>query len=183
MITAAEAVSIVTTFDPAADGLARKSQELVLGLLTQSPAPYSRDQFAPGHITCTALVFHPSAPLVLMMHHHRLQRWLLPGGHVESTDLSLHSAAAREAEEETCVQLDGAVAPRLAGIDVHGIPAKHAEPYHLHHDLIWAFRARSGAIEVTSEAPEVIWAAEADFDRLQIADSIRLAIRRAGTLP
>ena len=83
MITASDAIEIVNRFDPGPDGLARKSKELVLGLLEHRPAPFSRGQFRPGHITCTALVLHPSEPLFLMMHHHRLHRWLLPGGHVE----------------------------------------------------------------------------------------------------
>src|SRR5882724_11068654 len=101
-----DSIGIVSGFEPDGDGLARKSKELVLGLLRNSPEPFSRSQFQPGHITCTALVAHPSRPLVLMMHHHRLQRWLLPGGHVEAGDASLSAAAARESEEETRVQLD-----------------------------------------------------------------------------
>jgi 8-oxo-dGTP pyrophosphatase MutT (NUDIX family) len=183
VITAAAAIEIVEAFDPGPDGLARKSRELVLGLLHESVAPFSRDQFEPGHITCTALVFHPSGPLVLMMHHHRLHRWLLPGGHVELTDPSLSAAAAREAVEETTVLLDSTCASVLVGIDVHGIPAQKDEPYHLHHDLIWCLRAQSDAIEVTDEAPQVMWAAEGDFERFQIADSIGNTVRRAGNLP
>ena len=189
MITAAAAIEIVEAFDPGPDGLARKSRELVLGLLRESPAPFSRDQFEPGHITCTALVFHPSQPLVfsgalvLMMHHHRLHRWLLPGGHVELVDPSLSAAAAREAVEETAVLLEPSFTPMLVGIDVHGIPAKKDEPYHLHHDLIWRLPAASEQIAVTDEAPQVMWASDNDFDRLQIADSIRNAVRRAGNLP
>ncbi len=182
MITAAEALDTVAPFDPQHDGLARKSQELILGILQSSAAPFSRDQFTPGHITCTALVLHPSEPLILFMHHHRLHRWLLPGGHVEPSDASLSAAAAREAVEETSVRLDPAFAPFLAGLDVHGIPPKKSEPFHLHHDLIWCLRAASDAIEITDEAPQVLWASSSDFGRLQIADSIINAIRRAESL-
>jgi len=182
MITAEQAIETLTHFQPGTDGLARKSQELCLGLVRHSSQPFSRNQFEPGHITCTALVRHPSQPLVLMMHHHRLHRWLLPGGHVELSDDSLSAAAAREAVEETTIQLDLSIPPVLAGIDVHGIPPKKDEPFHLHHDLIWCLRAVSDAIEVTDEAPQVTWAAASDFDRLQIADSIRNSILRAGLL-
>jgi 8-oxo-dGTP pyrophosphatase MutT (NUDIX family) len=112
------------------------------------------------------------------MHHHRLQRWLLPGGHVEETDISLAAAAAREAVEETLVQIDGGRDAQLAGIDVHGIPPKPTEPFHLHHDLIWCFRAVTEDIAITDEAPRVLWAEEADWDRLSVADSIRNGIRR-----
>ena len=174
----ADATRSLEKFDPADDGLAAKSKELTLEMLKLTSAPFSRKQFAPGHVTCTALVFHPDDNRVLLMHHHRLRRWLLPGGHVEKSDATLGAAAAREAEEETHVHIDPGSIPRLAGVDVHGIPAKKAEPFHLHHDLIWCFRARTAEITITSEAPAVIWAAEEDWDRLQVADSIRRSIRR-----
>ncbi len=113
------------------------------------------------------------------MHHHRLHRWLLPGGHVEESDASLAGAAAREAQEETCVLIDESRAPSLAGIDVHGIPPKKDEPFHLHHDLIWCFRALTDDIQITDEAPSVLWAGSADWDRLNVAESIRNAILRS----
>jgi 8-oxo-dGTP pyrophosphatase MutT (NUDIX family) len=173
------AVGIVERFDPGADGLARKSRELTLQLLTLTPDPFSRLQFTPGHVTCTALVLHPDRGRVVMMHHHRLLRWLLPGGHVEAGDLCLADAAAREAQEETRVRVDAGREATLVGIDVHGIPAKRDEPFHLHHDLIWLFRAADDAITRTDEALDAMWAAESDWNRLGIADSIRNAIGRA----
>jgi 8-oxo-dGTP pyrophosphatase MutT (NUDIX family) len=177
-VTASEACSVIEGFEPGTDGLARKSRELTLDLLRQTSAPFSRHQFTPGHVTCTALVLHPSEVKVLFIFHHRLQRWLLPGGHVEESDASLSAAAAREAAEETLVQIAGDRAAPLAGIDVHGIPGKMNEPFHLHHDLIWCFRALTDEIAITDEAPSVVWAQEADWDRLKVADSIRHSIHR-----
>jgi 8-oxo-dGTP pyrophosphatase MutT (NUDIX family) len=177
-VTPSEACRVVEEFDPGADGLARKSAELTLDLLRQTSAPFSRNQFTPGHVTCTALVFHPGDLKVLFMYHHRLHRWLLPGGHVEESDASLAAAASREASEETMVRIEQNSAARLAGIDVHGIPGKKNEPFHLHHDLIWCFRALTDEIASTDEAPSVAWAEEADWDPLNIADSIRNSIRR-----
>ena len=183
LFTAAQACGIVEAFGAGTDGytddLARKSQELVLGLLRLTPDPFSRDQFTPGHITCTALVRHPVSSAVLFMHHHRLHRWLLPGGHVEREDASPHAAAAREALEETHIKLDLFVAPVLAGIDVHGIPAKKDEPYHLHHDLIWCFRALTDEISISDEAPSVRWAVPDEWDDMGVAESIRRSIRRS----
>ncbi len=112
------------------------------------------------------------------MHHHRLLRWLLPGGHVEAEDESLDAAAAREAFEETAVRLDTA-SGRLVGIDVHGIPPKKGEPFHLHHDLIWCFRAVASGIERSEEAPEVRWAGPDAWDSLGLAESIRRSILRS----
>jgi 8-oxo-dGTP pyrophosphatase MutT (NUDIX family) len=173
------AIGIVESFDPGADGLGSKNRELTLQLLRLTPEPFSRTQFTPGHVTCTALVFHPDGERALMIRHHRLLRWLLPGGHVEAGDESLADAAAREAEEETRVRIDTGRAARLIGIDVHGIPAKRDAPFHLHHDLIWCFRAADEGIARTEEALDALWGAESDWDRLGIADSIRNAISRA----
>lgn len=178
MVGVSDAIHIVERFEPGPDDLAAKSRELVLGLLAGSLSPFSRDQFAPGHITCTALVIHPLQQKVLMMYHHRLHRWLLPGGHVEAEDLSLAAGAAREAREETAVELDAAFKPVLCGIDVHGIPGRREEPYHLHHDLIWCLRAGSDAIESTEEAPRVAWALPDDFARLEVTESIRRSVAR-----
>ncbi len=170
---------IIRQFHSGLDGIARKSKQLSLDLLENTAAPFARDQFTPGHITCTALVLHPDGERVLMMHHHRLYRWLLPGGHVEESDASPADAAAREAFEETSVAIDPRFVPLLVGVDVHGIPPKRDEPFHLHHDLIWCFRAATDRIEKSDEAPQVMWATERDWDNLGIAESIRNSIRRA----
>jgi 8-oxo-dGTP pyrophosphatase MutT (NUDIX family) len=179
-VIVSEAVAAVEGFDSCADRLAGKSRELTIDLLRHSAEPFSRNQFAPGHVTCTALVVHPTESRVLFMHHHRLHRWLLRGGHVEDSDASLPDAAAREATEETHVRIDPERVPFLAGIDVHGIPPKKDEPFHLHHDLIWCFRALSEDIATTDEAPSVLWAGCADWDRLNVAESIRNSVLRAG---
>ena len=65
-----------------------------------------------------------------------------------------------------------------AGIDVHGIPPKQREPYHLHHDLIWCFRAANERIAATPEAPELLWAGADDWGRLDLTQSIRNSIAR-----
>src|SRR5688572_7116975 len=62
------------------DGEAEKSRELTLSLLAWSPAPFSRNIFNPGHVTCTGVVLSPDKHHVLLVHHRRLDRWLLPGG-------------------------------------------------------------------------------------------------------
>jgi 8-oxo-dGTP pyrophosphatase MutT (NUDIX family) len=172
---------VVKAFDPGDDGLAAKSQDLVYLLLRHGTRPFSPRQFWPGHITCTALILHPREQRVLVINHHRLHRWLLPGGHVEKSDVSLDAVAAREAQEETRVQLDRRHTPFLAGIDVHGIPPRAHEPYHLHHDLVWCFRASSEQFEITAEAPDVMWAQESDWERLNLTPSIRQGVRRVLT--
>ena len=174
-----DALRLVEQF--AASPEEQKSQELILALLELTEAPFSRNQYNPGHITCSAVVLDPTHQRVLLMFHHRHHRWLLPGGHVEETDAALADAAGRETTEETAVRLAWKIG--LVGMDVHGIPArkrKH-EPFHLHHDLIFAFEAESDLISTSSEAPQVTWARPDEFARYALpANIVRAATRALG---
>jgi 8-oxo-dGTP pyrophosphatase MutT (NUDIX family) len=177
MPSTAVALALVRAFSPSPEE--EKSRELILALLELTEAPFSRDQFHPGHITCTAVVLHPDFGHVLLMHHHRHRRWLLPGGHVEKTDAMLSDTAKREAIEETAVRIADSSTGTLVGLDVHGIPARKGEPFHLHHDLIFAFNANSEEFARTDEAPEVVWCALDEFERYSLPSSITRAIERA----
>ena len=178
MVDAASVTALVRSFADDEDGQAMKSAELILNLLEWSPAPFSRHQFTPGHITCTGLVIAHDDNRILLVHHRRLDRWLLPGGHVDPEDSEIWDAARREVVEETAAVLAPDPAPRLAGIDVHGIPAGKGEPYHLHHDLIFAFRATASALQVSEESRAVAWCAPAEFDRYSVPENVRRAYLR-----
>jgi len=170
------ALDLVRVFEASPEE--EKSRELILSLLEFTAAPFSRDQFHPGHITCTAIVLHPNRRRFLLMHHHRHRRWLLPGGHVEESDATLADAARREAIEETYVRIAPSGPARLAGMDVHGIPQRKGEPFHLHHDLIFAFEASSGEFAPTEEAPQVVWCGADEFARYALPSGIRRAAER-----
>jgi 8-oxo-dGTP pyrophosphatase MutT (NUDIX family) len=158
-----------------------KSLDLIQSLLTGTPQPFSREQFHPGHITATGLVFHPHIPAVAMVLHARLQRWLLPGGHVEPNDPSILAAAAREVHEETGLLVEGG---SIVGADVHPIPARCRdgqliEPYHYHHDILVAFRANSAELSLSGESLDLRWVSPAEFDAFAVPPNIRRAYTRA----
>jgi 8-oxo-dGTP pyrophosphatase MutT (NUDIX family) len=173
-----EGLDLASNFDPSPEE--EKSRELILGLLEHTPAPFSRYQYHAGHITVGALVFSPDSKRVLLMYHHRHQRWLLPGGHVEESDATLEDAARRETLEETAVLTLSEGSPLLAGLDVHGIPARprKGEPFHLHHDLIFAVRAESEACLPTEEAPRVAWCEIAELAQYGVPANILRAASR-----
>jgi 8-oxo-dGTP pyrophosphatase MutT (NUDIX family) len=177
MIQASHAIRLVESFEPAPEE--QKSRELILALLELSAAPFSRHQFNPGHITCSAVVLDPERRRVLLMHHHRFRRWLLAGGHVEETDATLAETAGRETTEETTVRVAREIG--LVGLDVHGIPARKGkhEPFHLHHDLIFAFEAESDAIATTDEAPQVVWATRDQLPEYNLPPNVARALMRA----
>lgn len=176
MINLAHSCALVESF-PADEEI--KSRELILGLLRHGADPFSREHFTPGHITSTGVVLHPARDRVLVIHHARLERWLLPGGHVEPEDAALWQAARREVQEETGVAVTGE--GWLAGMDVHGIPPKRGEPYHLHHDLKFAFVAADDALTASEETRGAGWCPidEAAFEQYGLPPSIRRAVRRA----
>ena len=177
MIDIADAAALVRAFDVPNDGEALKSRDLALMLLASVVHPFSRKLFAPGHITATGLVLSPFPSRLLLVHHRRLDRWLPPGGHVEPEDDSLGDAARREVLEETGVSVAPG-APRLAGIDVHGIPARGSEPYHLHHDLLFLFHATTTDLQVSPESRDVIWCPPDQFDRYDVPPNVRRAFAR-----
>jgi len=181
MPDASEADRIVRAFADFTDGAAMKSRDLVLLLLQHSPTPFARSHFTPGHITCTGLVLSPDTERILLVHHRRLDRWLLPGGHVESSDPSLADTARREVVEETYASLGPDAPLALAGIDVHGIPPKRHEPFHLHHDLVFLFRAESDRCGVSNESRAVAWCAPDEFDRYDVPENVRRSWRRVKT--
>jgi 8-oxo-dGTP pyrophosphatase MutT (NUDIX family) len=159
-----------------------KSRELVLQLLIHTPAPFSRAQFIPGHITSTGLVLHPHRNAFLLVLHRRLNRWLLPGGHVEPEDAEIWDTSRREVIEETGAVLCESV-PFLVGIDVHGIPPGRREPFHLHHDLIFAFRAASPDLARTKEVREVAWCDLENVSRYDLPSNILRCAARALSAP
>lgn len=52
------------------------------------------------HVTASCFVFTPDFEQVLLCFHKKGQFWVQLGGHVETTDVSVGSAAIREAREE-----------------------------------------------------------------------------------
>ena len=160
------------------DGESTKSQELILHLLDHTSAPYSRHQYQPGHITSTGMVLHPDGNAVLLVHHKRLNRWLLPGGHVEPEDLSVWHAARREVAEETAVMLSSASKPYIVGLDVHGIPSNGIEPYHLHHDVIVGFRASGVEFVVSEESRAIAWCRPDEFAKYAVPSNVRRAFAK-----
>jgi 8-oxo-dGTP pyrophosphatase MutT (NUDIX family) len=97
-----------------------------------------------GHITTSAFIVDHETSGVLLLKHKSLQRWLQPGGHVDSTDTSLQSAALREAFEETGLDAENLalLSPQIFDVDSHYIPEnpRKQEPAHIHHDIRFLFK-------------------------------------------
>ena len=97
----------------------------------------------PGHFTASGFVLSPDRGSVLLILHGKLNRWLQPGGHIESADASVEAAARREIAEETGLEAMTRAGTDLARIDAHQIPARGIEPEHVHIDLALGFIAQT----------------------------------------
>jgi 8-oxo-dGTP pyrophosphatase MutT (NUDIX family) len=115
----------------------------------------------PGHLTSSGIVFDPSDKHFLLVHHNMLNRWLQPGGHLESGEFP-YQAARREVREETGISPDTLLS-RIEGfampidIDSHTIPAnpRKGEPAHTHHDFRFAFTIDREMHHITLQEEEV----------------------------
>jgi 8-oxo-dGTP pyrophosphatase MutT (NUDIX family) len=153
-------------------------------LLEDTPAPFSRDQYQPGHLTCSACVIDPVSARVLLLHHARLGRWLQPGGHAEPGDDTPFAGALRELHEESGITaaapLRGPSGSALVDLDVHEIPARGAEPAHLHYDLRYAFAANGGyALRKSDESHALRWVAIDRLAELTDEESVTRLVARA----
>ena len=117
----------------------------------------SRKEFRIGHVTAGAAVVDLTGR-VLMIQHKTLDKWLLPGGHLEPEDTSLLGASLRELEEETGIPWQQVVSPPAHGItpvdiDIHKIPANPAkdEPEHHHFDIRYAHRVENTDVQLQLE--------------------------------
>lgn len=153
-------------------------------LLEDTTAPFSREQFRPGHLTCSACVLGGGGAHVLLLHHVRLDRWLQPGGHVEPGDGTPLAGALRELREESGLSvlapLAGSGGSALVDLDIHEIPARGAEPDHLHFDLRYAFAVRGNPSLVRSEESTALrWISVAHLGELTDEESVTRLVARA----
>ncbi len=137
-----------------------KHLTLPLALLDEGADVTSRKEYQ-GHATAGAVLTDP-AGRVLFIRHLALDKWLLPGGHLEPEDAALIGAALRELTEETGIRPQDVVPLHDAPIhiDVHPIPANEAkgEAAHQHIDFRFVFGTASGVGALqTEEVTAAAW--------------------------
>ena len=160
---------------PAADEAEAEDVQRVLRLL-DTPSPFSRGQFDPGHLTASAVVLDRERQRTALIRHVKLQRWLQPGGHFEPGEMDPWAAAAREVFEET-----GLIArPRRVGgfldVDVHAIPARADEPSHEHFDLRVELIVDQGTLSAGDGASAARWVGPDDLAGLDLDPGLHRAL-------
>ncbi len=134
---------------------------------------FSRSRYEPGHFTASGFVLAPGGDALLMIFHDKLQRWLQPGGHVETGDAGIAEAAWREVAEETGLDDHVGVTSAIFDVDVHPIPQSSHEPAHRHLDVRFLFRAGSSQLVAGSGVTEARWISLAELASTEPGASMR----------
>lgn len=130
-----------------------------------------------GHVTGSAWVVNPERTHALLVHHRRLGRWLQPGGHCDGSPDVL-GTALREVLEETGIRA-APVSGAIFDVDAHDIPARGAEPAHVHYDIRYLAEAPLAAEPVVSpESRDVRWVALEEISRLDTDASVLRLVQK-----
>ncbi|MEX0953442.1 MAG: NUDIX domain-containing protein [Nitriliruptoraceae bacterium] len=140
------------TDHPCHDAAERAAVDAAVHLIDARDDPFDQQDHA-LHLTASAIVIDPQGH-VLLHRHRRLQRWLQPGGHVESGE-TVDVAALRETVEESglpVTHLPGG--PALVHVDDHPGPRGHR---HLDLRLVVTASASAPFAPAPGESPDLRW--------------------------
>ena len=169
-------IASLREFRPADTGEQRALVRLQ-ALLDGEADPFDRERHVPGHVTASAFVLDPSRGRLLLVLHHKLQRWLQPGGHVEPCDSSVWEAAVREVEEETGLSDLDMVGEGPFDVDVHLVA--HGGPEHEHLDVRYLVGSASEDAFAGDGVDDVRWVSLEEMEGME-ASLWRPALKALG---
>ena len=168
-----------------ADPLEARDLDRILAFVARHAKPFDR-AIPEGHLTGSALVVGASGRRTLLLFHHKLARWVQPGGHADTADDSGEAVALREATEETGIRglRLHASAPRPLDVDIHPIPERENEPAHEHLDLRYLVVAPDDAplAPGAGESRLLRWFAWEELAELGLDRGLLRALGKARTL-
>jgi 8-oxo-dGTP pyrophosphatase MutT (NUDIX family) len=156
-----------------APGDDREAQALdaVRRFVSAHPNCFERS-LAIGHITGSAWVVDRDRTSALLTHHRKLDKWLQPGGHADG-DPDILAVALREVREECGLDAIRPVSEGIFDIDIHAIPARLAEPGHLHYDVRFLIEAdRNAPLSLSEESRSLAWVPLDEIAQLNPEESI-----------
>ena len=135
----------------------RMHREKIIAFVERNRTRWWQRSTLDGHVTASAWVLNRHRTHALLLHHAKLDCWVQPGGHLDDTDASPAAGAWREAREETGLSSLQQADENLFDVDVHPIPARSAEPAHLHYDLRYLIISPDGAVTISDESLGARW--------------------------
>jgi 8-oxo-dGTP pyrophosphatase MutT (NUDIX family) len=136
---------------------------------------------AAGHVTGSAWVVDQDRSHVLLTHHRKLDKWLQPGGHADG-DPDVLRVALREVEEESGLSVVSPVSEAIFDVDAHCIPARGAEPEHVHYDVRFLIEAdRSRPLRISHESKDLAWVPLVRVGELNTDDSVMRMVSKTAS--
>lgn len=167
-------VESVAIGDPVVDADRRR----ILDLLSSHDDVAVRTS-RPGHLTGSAFVIDHERRCCVLLFHHKLQRWLQPGGHADG-EMNLAKVAWREATEETGIP-GLLIDPQPVDLDIHRV-APPREDAHLHLDLRFVLVAPPQARLVGNHESDALrWVERDELDGYDVDDGLRRLADRSWT--
>lgn len=131
-----------------------------------------------GHLTASAWITDESRNYVLLIHHHKLDKWFQLGGHADG-ESDLRKAALTEAREESGLHLFTFVSDTVFDVDTHLIPARLHEPAHIHYDIRFLLEAdKNEPLMRNHESKGLEWVAVEQVAALNNSESILRMLRK-----
>ena len=123
---------------------------------------------------------------VLLLFHHKLRRWLPPGGHVEEYE-DPWAALVRECREETGLTVRPVAAAsrqgRERGVrllpDPHHVQVEHIDSQHDHVDLVYFCRRAGGRLRRNPESEALRWFSREELNVPPLKPNVRSFARQA----
>lgn len=142
------------------------------------------------HDTASVYIFYKEETeyKLLLVHHKKFNRWMVPGGHVEGYE-NHYECALREVKEES--GLDVHIIPvgsKYLGysfldaksyqlpfvIQEEYIPAHKGKPEHIHLDFLYVAVSKSNAVSFAeSESNEIKWYSKNELKGLDMFESTK----------
>lgn len=140
-----------------------------------------------NQLTATGYILNSDRSKILLLFHHKLQKWVPPGGHVEQNELP-HECVLREVAEETGISADFVSVGkklRLLGEErqlpqpyciLHElIPAYGATPEHMHVDFIYLMTVSPDAHRSqTNEQIEQRWFSLSQLEHIDCFEAVKV---------
>jgi 8-oxo-dGTP pyrophosphatase MutT (NUDIX family) len=166
---------------PADDREARAIQALQQFVSTH-PDCFERSLLI-GHVTGSAWVVDRDRSSALLTHHRKLGKWLQPGGHADGAP-DILAVALREVREECGLAEIRPVFEGIFDIDIHAIPARAAEPEHLHYDVRFLIEAdRNAPLALSEESRSLAWVAPDEVASLNPEESLSRMVAKTRRCP
>jgi len=131
-----------------------------------------------GHMTASAWLVNYDNDKALLMFHHKLQKWLQPGGHADGEE-NLLNVALKEASEEVGINKLSPLSDEIFDLDIHAIPAYKDVSAHHHYDIRYIIQVSEQHQSLVGNhesqalawySPEQIQAMDVDVSVLRMCD-------------